>query len=74
MDALLVNGDEIELTPDPPWRWMAPPVKLKVSALPAHRIKAKGEYAIWESEILMAGLLGAGQMYAAPGFDTLSPR
>ncbi len=70
MDALLVNGDEIELTPDPPWRWMVPPVKLKLTALPSHMTKAKGEFVIWESEILQAGLLAAGQMYSAPGFDT----
>ncbi len=40
MDALLVDGDEIELTPDPPWRWMVPPMRLKVNALPGHRMKA----------------------------------
>ena len=70
MDELLVNGDELELTPDPPWRWIAPPVKLKLTATPAHRMKAKGELTIWESEILMAGVQAAGQPYSAPGFDT----
>ncbi len=70
MDALLVNGDEIELTPDPPWRWMVPPVRLTVSSMASHRMKAKGEFVVWESEILLAGLQGAGQLYSAPGFDT----
>lgn len=69
MDALLVNGDELELTPDPPWSWMAPPVRVKVTATPGHRMKAKGEFVIWESEILMAGMLAVGQLYRAPGFD-----
>src|SRR5690606_38637295 len=68
MDALLVDGDEIELTPDPPWSWVVP-VRLKVTALPGHRIKAKGKFAIWESEILTAGLSAAGKMYTSPGFD-----
>lgn len=70
MDALLVNGDELELTPDPPWRWMAGPVKVKLMATPGHRMKAKGEFLIWESEILTAGLQAVGQVYSAPGFDT----
>lgn len=69
MDALLVNGDELELTPDPPWSWMAAPVKVKVTATPGHRMKAKGEFVIWEAEILAAGMLAVGQLYTAPGFD-----
>ncbi len=69
MDALLVNGDELELTPDPPWKWMVPPVRVKLNALPGHRMKSDGEYVIWETEILSAGLLAVGQMYSAPGFD-----
>ncbi len=70
MEILIVDGDEIELTPDPPWRWMAPPVRLKLIPAPTHRMKAKGKFVIWESEILQSGLLAAGQMYSAPGFDT----
>lgn len=69
MDALLVDGDEIELTPDPPWMWMAP-VRLSVTALPGHKIKADGKFAIWDQEIIQAGLLAAGKMYTAPGFAT----
>lgn len=69
MDALLVDGDEIELTPDPPWMWMAP-VRLSVTALPGHRIKADRKSTVWESELIQAGLLAAGQMYSAPGFAT----
>jgi hypothetical protein len=69
MDALLVDGDEIELTPDPPWMWTAP-VRLSVTATPAHKIKAKGKFTIWETEIAQAGLLAAGKMYTAPGFAT----
>jgi hypothetical protein len=69
MDALLVDGDEIELTPDPPWMWMAP-VRLSVAALPGHQIKAKGKFTIWDAELVQAGLLAAGKMYTAPGFAT----
>lgn len=69
MDALLVDGDEIELTPDPPWMWMAP-VRLAITALPAHKTKAKGKFAVWDTEIVQAGLLAAGKMYSAPGFAT----
>ena len=69
MEALLVNGDELELTPDPPWSWVVAPVKVKVTATPGHRMKAKGEFVIWESEILMAGMQAVGQMYTSPGFD-----
>ncbi len=69
MDALLVDGDEIELTPDPPWMWMAP-VRLSVMALPGHLIKAKGKFTIWDTELMQAGLLAAGKMYTAPGFAT----
>lgn len=69
VDALLVNGDELELTPDPPWAWMAPPVRLKLNATPGHRMKAKGQFVIWESEMVMAGVQAVGQPYHAPGFD-----
>ena len=67
MDALLVNGDELELTPDPPGSWMTPPVRVKVTATPGHRMKAKGEFVIWESEILMAGMLAWGSCIVRQG-------
>lgn len=56
MDALSVDGDEIELRPDPPWMWMAP-VRLAITAMPAHKIKADGKLAVWDTEIIQAGLL-----------------
>ncbi len=68
MDALLVDGDEIELTPDPPWMWMAP-VRLSVMAMPGHKIKADGKFTIWDTEIMQAGLLAAGKMYTAPALQ-----
>ncbi|GEM_PF-1753203 len=30
MDSLLADGDELELTPDPPWQWLIP-VKVPVA-------------------------------------------
>jgi hypothetical protein len=68
MDALIVDGDEIELTPDPPWSWMVAPVKLKLSG--AHPIKSEGRSVILEPDIHAAAIQAAGQMYSAPGFDT----
>lgn len=35
---------------------MVPPVKLKVGSLPGHTVKAKGEFCMWESEVLGARL------------------
>ncbi|MEN9578086.1 MAG: hypothetical protein RJA70_1095 [Pseudomonadota bacterium] len=67
MDALMVTGDQIELTPDPPWKWMVPPVKVPVMG--AHRITSEGKSVIWETDIIAAGPLATGQLYSAPGFD-----
>jgi hypothetical protein len=70
MDALLVDGDEIELTPDPPWFWVEPMVTLSLMATPGHLIKAKGKFTIWKEEIVAAGLLAMGKQYLLPGFVT----
>ena len=69
MDEFLVDGDEIELVPDPPWNWMAGPVKLPVQAMAPHKIKVEGKSVILEADILMAALQGIGQAYSTPGFD-----
>ncbi len=67
MDALLVTGGELELTPDPPWRWMAGPVKLVVNG--THTIRIEGKSVVWEPDIVAAAVQAIGQPYVAPGFD-----
>ncbi len=70
MDALLVEGDEIELTPDIPWSFVAPSVRVRLTALPGHLMKAKGKSVLWESDIHASALSGwVQQPYTTPGFD-----
>ena len=66
MDSLLADGDELELTPDPPWQWLVP-VKVPVTGF--HQIKSEGKSVILEADIILAGLKAAGKQYTAPGFD-----
>lgn len=68
MDALLVDGDELELKPDPSWKWQGPPVKVTVKG--SHKITADGKSVIWEADILETAAQALGKSYVTAAFPT----